>query len=132
MIVIDSSALIAMLQDEPERVKFASIIAHASQKFVCAVTFLETGMVAYSRRGDAGLTALGDIVADAEIEIVPFDAPLAKLALEAFERYGKGNHSKARLNLGDCAAYALVKSKNVPLLYKGTDFANTDIASAAA
>ena len=63
---------------------------------------------------------------------MPFDAPLAKIALEAFERYGKGNHSKARLNLGDCAAYALAKSKNVPLLYKGTDFANTDIASATA
>ena len=58
MIVIDSSALIAMLQDEPERAKFASIIAHARQKFVCAVTFLETGMVAYSRRGDAGLIGI--------------------------------------------------------------------------
>jgi ribonuclease VapC len=132
MIVIDSSALIAMLQDEPERAQFASIIARASQKFVCAVTFLETGMVAYSRRGDPGLAALGEIVAEAEIEIVPFDRALAKLALAAFERYGKGNHPKARLNLGDCAAYALAKAKNVPLLYKGADFANTDIAPAAA
>jgi ribonuclease VapC len=132
MIAIDSSALIAILQSEPERAMFASIIAHASQKFVCAVTFLEAGMIAYSRRGQAGLEALSDIVADAEIEIVPFDAALARLALEAFERYGKGNHSKARLNLGDCAAYALAKSKNLPLLYKGTDFASTDIASAAA
>ncbi len=132
MIAIDSSALIAILQSEPERAMFASIIAHASQKFICAVTFLEAGMIAYSRRGQAGLEALSDIVADAEIEIVPFDAPLARLALEAFERYGKGNHSKARLNLGDCAAYALAKSKNLPLLYKGTDFASTDIASAAA
>ena len=148
MIAIDSSALIAILQSEPERAMFASIIAHASQKFICAVTFLEAGMIAYSRRGQAGLEALSDIVADAEIEIVPFDAPLARLALEAFERYGKGNHSEAcvkfarsfvldrkpgtELNLGDCAAYALAKSKNLPLLYKGTDFASTDIASAAA
>jgi ribonuclease VapC len=132
MIVIDSSALIAILQNEPERAQFASFIAHANRKYVSAVTLLEAGMVARSRRGDAGLAALGEILADAEIEIVPFDEPLVKLALQAFARYGKGNHSKARLNLGDCAAYALAKSVNAPLLYKGTDFANTDIASASA
>lgn len=131
MIVIDSSALIAILQNEPERARFASLIARANRKLVSAVTILEAGMVARSRRGEAGLIALGEIVAGAEIEIVPFDAPLAELALEAFARYGKGNHAQARLNLGDCATYALAKGMNAPLLYKGTDFASTDIVSAS-
>lgn len=82
--------------------------------------------------GPGAEAELAGIIDGMGIEIVPCDAPLAKIALKAFERYGKGNHSKARLSLGDCAAYALAKSKNVPLLYKGTDFASTDIASAAA
>ena len=89
-------------------------------------------MVLRSRRGPGAEAELAGIIDGMGIEIVPFDAPLARLALEAFEQYGKGNHSKARLNLGDCAAYALAKSKNVPLLYKGKDFVSTDIASAAA
>jgi ribonuclease VapC len=131
MIVIDSSALVAILQNEPERAQFASLIARANRKFVSAVTLLEAGMIARSRRGEAGLAALSEIIADAEIEIVPFDAPLAQFALQAFAKYGKGFHAQARLNLGDCASYALAKGMNAPLLYKGTDFTNTDIASAS-
>lgn len=73
-----------------------------------------------------------DLIEAMGIEVAPFDSPFARKALEAFARYGKGNHSRARLNLGGCAAYALAKGMDAPLLYKGTDFANTDIVSASA
>jgi len=132
MIVIDSSALVAIIFDEPEKAAFERAIRSAGISLISAVNAHETATVLRLRQGAAAVERLWEILKLGGIEIVPFDAPLAKLALQAFERYGKGNHSKARLNLGDCAAYALAKSKNVPLLYKGTDFANTDIASAAA
>lgn len=131
MIAADTSAIVAIIQEEPECEVFLELIRNADSVYFSAVSLLEAGMVLRSRRGPGAEAELAGIIDGMGIEIVPFDAPLARLALQAFERYGKGNHSKARLNLGDCAAYALAKSKNAPLLYKGTDFASTDIASAA-
>jgi ribonuclease VapC len=130
MIVIDTSALIAILQNEPERAEFAALIARTERRLVSAVTLLEAGMVARSRRGEAGLKALDDIVSDAELEIVPFDDQQRQLALAAFNQYGKGIHPAARLNLGDCAVYALAKGMNAPLLFKGNDFTATDLVAA--
>jgi ribonuclease VapC len=130
MIVIDTSALIAILQNEPERAEFAALIARAERRLVSAVTLLEAGMVARSRRGEAGLTALDDIVSDAELEVVPFDDQQRQLAIAAFNQYGKGIHPSARLNLGDCAVYALAKGMNAPLLFKGNDFIATDLVAA--
>ena len=130
MIVIDTSALIAMLQDEPERAEFASLIARAERRLESTVSLLEAGMVARCRRGEAGLKALDDIISDAELEIIPFDDVQRQLALAAFNKYGKGIHASARLNFGDCAAYALAKSINAPLLFKGDDFAATDLTPA--
>ncbi len=93
-----------------------------------AVTCFETSMVLASRAGDA-LRLLDALIVRARIEIVSFDAEQASLARTAFLKYGKGRHAAA-LNFGDCAAYALAKSKGAPLLYKGVDFAKTDIVSA--
>jgi ribonuclease VapC len=132
MIVIDTSALIAILQDEPERPQFAALIARADRRMVSAVSLLEASIVARSRRGAVGVTALDEIVADAELEIIAFDDFQRRLAVQAFNTYGKGIHPSARLNFGDCAAYALAKAMNAPLLFKGTDFVATDLISARA
>lgn len=132
MIAADTSAIVAIIQKEPECDAFLELIRNADNVYFSAVSLLEAGMVLRSRRGSGAEAELAGIIDGMGIDAAPFDARLAKLALEAFERYGKGNHSRARLNLGDCAAYALAKSINAPLLFKGTDFANTDIASATA
>jgi ribonuclease VapC len=130
VIVIDSSALIAVLQHEPERDAFFNRIAEAPIRKVSAVTVLESGLVMYGRLGPVGIADLVDFLEFIEVEIVPFDAILANGALAAFTQYGKGVHAKARLNMGDCASYALAKTLNAPLLYKGNDFAATDIVAA--
>lgn len=131
MIVVDTSALIAVFEDEPERQQFSSIIANADRRLVSTVTLLGAGMVARGRRGAVGLAAMQAIIEQAEIEVVPFESGHLALALDAFERYGKGLNPAARLNLGDCCSYALAKSLGAPLLFKGNDFVHTDIVAAA-
>lgn len=131
MIVVDSSALIAILRREPEADAFLEIIAAADQCLLSAVSLLETSMVLAGRSGDASSwTELDALVAQASIDVVPQDAALTDAARAAFLRYGKGRDG-AGLNLGDCAAYALASSRDLPLLFKGTDFAQTDIEVAA-
>ena len=130
MIVIDTSAIIAILAHEPERLNFYKAIADADRCFVSAVTYQEVGQVIYSRSGVNGLYDLEDFLALIKAEIIPHDRELAAFALEAFRRYGKGIDSNARLNFCDCAAYALAKAINAPLLFKGKDFVETDIKSA--
>jgi len=93
-----------------------------------AINLLEARLVLTFTKGLPS-TAVDDFVADYEIDIVPFDEPLSDLAFEAYGRYGKGRNP-ARLNMGDCAAYALAKARGWPLLYKGDDFAETDIERA--
>ena len=124
--VIDSSALIAILRKEPEREAFKRTIYGAGVRLLSAVTKLEASMVAAGTRGRAGLSDLDDLLADLQIEIVPFDDDQAEIARDAFVRYGKGRH-RAGLNFGDCAAYALAIAEAEPLLFKGTDFGATDV-----
>jgi ribonuclease VapC len=130
VIAIDSSALIAILMHEPEREIFFDRIADASSRKISAITVLEAGLVMYGRLGPSGVTDVLDFLTVIDAEIVPFDVHQAQLALTAFSQYGKGVNSKARLNMGDCASYALAKTLNAPLLYKGNDFKATDITSA--
>lgn len=130
MIVVDSSALVAILEEEPEAEHFLSILQEAGRRVASAVTVYETGIVLGRRRGweiVAELNALVDLLG---IEIVPFSAAQIMAALDAYSRYGKGVDPKARLNLGDCVAYALAKSMSAPLLFKGEDFASTDVQAA--
>lgn len=130
MIVIDTSALIAILNHEPERTAFYEAIAVADRRLISALTYQEAGHVLVAKRGVNGLYDLEDFLALIKAEIIPHDGTLATLALEAFRRYGKGIDPKARLNFCDCAVYALAKAMNAPLLYKGDDFAETDITPA--
>jgi ribonuclease VapC len=127
MIVIDSSALMAVILFEPEREKFIDIISTADRCAISSVTLLEAQIVAFRRLKNAGSMQLDRFLAGVAPETVPFDDTQSALAFQAFKTYGKGIHPKARLNFGDCASYALAKSRNVPLLYNGNDFAATDI-----
>jgi ribonuclease VapC len=129
VIVVDTSALLAILLGEPEMTTFRDILAEAQRKFVSSVSLLETGIVITDRRGAAGVTALKDFVEQAEIEIIAFDHLQYELAIPAFQTFGKGRHV-ARLNICDCASYALAKSIGIPLLFKGNDFSATDIVDA--
>jgi ribonuclease VapC len=130
MIVIETSALIAILNHEPEREAFYETIAAADRRFVSAVSYQEAGQVLLARRGVNGLYDLEDFLAFIKAEIIPHDAQLASSAVLAFQRYGKGLDPNARLNFCDCAAYALAKAMDAPLLFKGNDFTHTDIARA--
>ena len=130
MIVVDTSAIIAIIQAEPECATFLEQVRSADRALMSAVSMLEAGMVLRARRGPTGVAELADLVEAMAIEIVPFDAPQADGALRAFSNYGKGLHPQARLNLGDCAVYALAKAMSAPLLFKGHDFAATDIVAA--
>lgn len=127
MIVVDTSALIAILFREPEHQQFLTLLDGVERRLLSAVTYYEAGIVMRGRAGAGGLDDLNDLIQALSAEIVPFDHVQAAAALAAYARYGKGIDPKARLNLGDCASYALAKGLNAPLLFKGTDFAATDI-----
>jgi len=131
VIVVDSSALIAILRREPEADDFLRIIAEAQGCLLSSVSLLETSMVLAGRTGDATAWAdLDALVARAAMQIAPQDAELAEQGRGVFLRYGKGRHP-AGLNLGDCASYALAKARNLPLLFKGDDFSKTDLLAAS-
>jgi ribonuclease VapC len=130
MIVVDSSALLAVLLGEPEREAFKNIIATADRCVISAVNAHETATVLRIRHGRDAVDRFWQMLADNEIEIFPFDASQVRAAAAAFDRYGKGIDPTARLNLSDCAAYALAKTLDAPLLFKGEDFAATDIKPA--
>lgn len=130
MIVVDSSALIAILEQESDGAVFAQAIHDADRLLISAVTAHETGIVLRARRGMAAAQRLWTFIrVDNDFEVVAFDAAQAREALAAFDRYGKGIYPRARLNLSDCAAYALAKSRNAPLLFKGLDFREIDLVS---
>ena len=124
--VIDSSALIAILLGEPDRERFKLAISAADIRLVSAVTKLEANLVAVSRLGPRGAEELDDVLRNIGATIAPFDDHQADIARDAFIRYGKGRH-RAALNFGDCFAYALSKLTGEPLLFKGADFAATDV-----
>ena len=131
MIVVDSSALVAIAKREPEADSFLRIISTAAGCLLSSVSLLETSMVLAGRIGiSAAWVELDTLIEKSGLEVVAHDAGLAAAAREAFLRFGKGRHPAA-LNLGDCAAYALAKSRDLPLLFKGRDFSRTDLVSAA-
>jgi ribonuclease VapC len=129
--VIDTSALIAILFGEPEAISFSRAIADESRKLISAFNALETGIVVEAKKGEAGGRELDLLLHRAQIEIVAMNAEQAELARTAWRKYGKGNHP-AGLNIGDCCAYALAKYSGEPLLFKGNDFSQTDIRPAMA
>lgn len=124
--VIDSSALLAVLLGEPERPAMLRAILGDRRRMLGAVNRLETAIVLAGRRGPAALPVLDRLLEEAAVQTVAFTPEQAALAQSAWERYGKGRHPAA-LNLGDCCAYALARAFDEPLLYKGRDFGRTDI-----
>jgi len=129
VIVVDSSALIAILFKEPEHQDFEDIITSGERCVMSAVNVHETATVLRLRHGAAAVERFWQFLSGVEIEIIPFDEAHVRVAAVAFDLYGKGINSKARLNLSDCAAYALAKTMNAPLLFKGGDFTQTDLQS---
>jgi ribonuclease VapC len=124
--VIDSSALVAILLGEPDRECLQRAVEADESRLVSAVTKLEAGMVMTGRLGPQGGDELQNLLTLIGARIVPFDERQADIARDAFIRYGKRRH-RACLNFGDCAAYALAIAEAEPLLFKGTDFAATDV-----
>lgn len=129
MIAVDSSALMAILLQEAEAEQFSVCLGSAHSPIMSAVSLLEASMVATGRLGEGGVFKLQQIIETFAISIIPFDADQAAHAITAFRRFGKGRHPAA-LNMGDCASYALAASHALPLLYKGADFASTDVVAA--
>jgi ribonuclease VapC len=127
--VIDASAMLAILLAEPGHESLNERIVSASRRLISAATVVEAGIVLLSRESAKNEPFLDLFLQKADLEIVPVDAQQAQVAREAFRRFGKGRHP-AGLNFGDCFAYALASVKGEPLLYKGDDFAKTDIAAA--
>ena len=127
--IIDSSALVAILLEEPEGHRLDVAILKSTDPRICAGTLLETSMILTSRRGAGGVLDLDLQLMRFGIEVIPFTEKQARIARTAFEHYGKGRHP-AQLNFGDCMAYAAAKESGEELLFKGTDFALTDIAVA--
>ncbi|MDA3956828.1 type II toxin-antitoxin system VapC family toxin [Oceanispirochaeta sp.] len=126
--VIDTSALLAVLFAEEDRDVYLRHLCGRERKTISPLNALEADIVVQSRKGDPGHQALERILYNCEIVIIPFDSAMRTLAYEGWLRFGKGRH-QASLNMGDCCAYALARYLNEPLLYKGNDFVRTDIQS---
>ncbi len=127
--IVDTSAVLAVLFGEPDAERYARAIAGASRCRMSVASLLEAAIVLESRSGAAGGHELDVFVERALIELAPVTAEHAQAARRAWRRFGKGNHP-AGLNFGDCFAYALAEATREPLLFKGRDFALTDIEAA--
>ena len=124
--IIDTSAVIAILQNEPEAASLLAALAADASRQMSTASYLEASIVIGDRRGPAGVVELDHLLSRAGVEFVPVDINQARLARDAFARYGKGRHP-ATLNFGDCFTYALAKAVEEPILFKGNDFCQTDI-----
>jgi ribonuclease VapC len=124
--VVDTSALIAILQNVSERRKFNEAIEAAETRSMSTASFLETSIILESRFGADGVRDLDLFISKAQISLVPVDEEQAHMARDGFRKYGKGRHP-AGLNYGDCFSYALARSRDDPLLFKGQDFLQTDV-----
>lgn len=130
MMVVDTSALFAILEGENDADLFAKAIAEADTPMISAATLVELGIVVLNRHGSKGLTSVNRLLREAGFRIETVTADHAQRAIEAYAAYGKGQMRKAGLNYGDCFSYALSKATGLPLLFKGRDFAKTDVLSA--
>jgi ribonuclease VapC len=130
MIVVDTSALLAILEEEQDAAVYAKAIAEADPPLISAASVVEVGIVMLSRHGSRALGRVSRLIQEAGFRVESVTAQHAHQALEAYAAYGKGQKSKAGLNYGDCFSYALAKATGLPLLFKGRDFSETDILAA--
>lgn len=124
--VLDTSALVAVLFGEPERDRFIELLADAVDPLISAATLLEASIVMQAKTGADGVADLDELLAAAAVRCVALDSAQAYLTRDAFARYGKGR-APAGLNFGDCCSYALARATDRPLLFKGGDFSQTDV-----
>jgi len=127
--VIDTSAIVAILLREPDADRFSGCLAEAPHRVMSAVTRVELSFVIEGRYGETGRADLERSLRDARIEIAAATPQQAEIAIDAFRRFGRGRH-RAALNIGDCFSYALAKAMDQPLLFEGNDFIHTDVQPA--
>jgi len=128
--IIDTSALVAVLDQELEAERIVRTLASAPERILSAANLVEVGIVMQARRGDDGARDLDLLLAKLRVDVAVVTANQADIARKAFRRYGRGRHA-ANLNFGDCFAYALAKDTSAPLLFKGDDFGQTDVMVAS-
>ena len=129
MIVVDSSIIVAIIREESDAAIWVDVLDKTPQAFMSVISYVETNMVIAGRWSDARLGRVDATLKALHVRVVPVTLNQGNVALAAFLRFGRGRHS-AGLNIGDCFAYALAKSRDLPLLFKGDDFAKTDIVPA--
>jgi ribonuclease VapC len=127
--VIDTSAVLAWLKNEPERARIVAALEAHPVRRMSAVSLLEAQIVVRGREHPTLFGKLHRFLEEIETVVTSFDEQQARLAADAFQRFGKGQGHPAQLNMGDCAAYALAKALNEPLLFVGNDFSQTDVES---
>ena len=125
--IVDTSALIAILRLEPEAPEFAAAIERAAHRRLSAVSYVEAGAVIDGSKDPVASRRLDELIEEAQIAIEPVTEAQARIARQAYRDFGKPSGHAAKLNFGDCFSYALAKSKAEPLLFKGQDFAKTDV-----
>jgi ribonuclease VapC len=128
--IVDSSALVAILRREPEKQKFIQALMDATEVRISAATYFETSIVIDSARDPITSRMLDDLIENSKIAIEPVTAEQARIARQAYRDFGKSSGHPAQLNFGDCFSYALARVKREPLLYKGDDFGRTDVRAA--
>jgi ribonuclease VapC len=128
--IIDTSSIIAILRDEADAASHARAIADATERRLSAVSFVESAVVVDASRDPIATRRFDDLIREAGISIEPVTENQAQIARQAYRDFGRGSGHPAKLNFGDCFAYALARELNEPLLFKGDDFAHTDIFAA--
>jgi ribonuclease VapC len=129
VIVVDSSVIIAIVRQEADAAIWTDVLDRSSRTLMSVVSYVETSMVIAGRRKDADRDRIDGSLTALHVSVVPVTLKQGIIAFTAFVRFGKGRHS-AGLNIADCFTYALAKSRNLPLLFKGDDFSKTDITPA--
>ncbi len=130
--IVDTSALVAILRREEEAIALRRAIAENSNPLLSTGSYLEACIVISGAKNSLDHAAVDEVIEMLGIDIVPFSLTQARLAREAYRQYGKGSGHPAQLNFGDCFAYALAKETEKPLIFKGNDFAKTDLKTASA
>lgn len=128
--ILDTSAVIAILRNEPEAPVFAKTVEKAVHRRISAVNYVEAAAVIDGSRDPIASHRFDDLLREAQVAIEPVTETQARIARQAYSDFGKGSGHPAKLNFGDCFAYALAKAKREPLLFKGDDFPHTDVARA--
>jgi ribonuclease VapC len=126
-VIVETSAIVAILRDEPEARQYAELIAAAPVRRISAASHVEVGAVIDSARDPVASRRVDELLAEAGVVVEPVTAEQAKVAREAYRDFGRGSGHKASLNFGDCFAYALAIVTGEPLLFKGDDFRHTDV-----